>query len=130
MFGATKEAVRSWWELVFPADHEESPREECLMETPGNLLLHGLGEVGVRQVTTEDQVVIRKGRVPEEVVPQPDNLFPKLRVNDRVPTLVHKVPAPKIQGQLPEAAGRVAALLGPMQAAPVRIGRHQPELVT
>jgi len=99
------------------------------VEAPGNLLLHGLGEVGVRHVATEDEVVIWEGRVPEEVVLQPDDPFPKLQVDDRVPTLIHEVPAAKIPGEFPEAARRVTALTSPLQAAPVRIGRQQSELV-
>jgi hypothetical protein len=130
MLGSPEKSFPSRRKPVFSADHQESPRKKSLVETPGHLLLHGLGEVGVRQVTTENQVVIRKRRVPEKVVLEPDDPFPKLRVDDTVPTLVHEVSTAKIPGQFPEAAGRVAALPGPMQAAPVRIARHQAELVT
>jgi hypothetical protein len=126
VLGSTEQVVCSWRELVFPADNEESPREESLMETPGNLVLHGLSEVRVRHVATEDQVVIRKGRVPEKIALEPNDPFPKLQVDDKVPTLIHEVPVAKIWGQLAKAARRVTALTSPMQAAPVRIGRNQP----
>jgi hypothetical protein len=99
------------------------------VETPGDLFLHRLGEVSIRHVATEDQVVIRNGRAPEEVVLQPDDALPKLQGDDRVPTLVHEIPAAKIRGQLAEAARRITTLTGPMQAAPVRIRRNQPQLV-
>jgi hypothetical protein len=129
VLGASKKARCTPGKLVFPPYHQESAWKEGLVEATGDLLLDRLGEVSIREIATEDEVVVRDGRVPQEVVLHPENSVRKSGGDEKIPPVIDKVPAAKIEGQLSEAARRVTALPGPAEAAAVRITRNEQELV-
>jgi hypothetical protein len=129
VLGAFKEVLRTRGQLVFPSYHQKSVRKDGLVEATGDLLLDRLGEVSICQIATEDEVVSRDGRIPQEVVLHPENPVQASGRDDKISPVLDKVPAAKLKRQLSEAARRVTALTGTVQAAAVRITCHEQELV-
>ena len=73
MLGQPKEFFCAWWQSVFAPYHQKSVGNKGLVKSSANLVLKGVGEIGVNEVAAKNQMIIQRRSFPNQIVLNPLN---------------------------------------------------------